>query len=98
MPAKTRFERILQEDSPDTIENTQPVKPKRKVRKKTQINKYPKGDTRNGLCEEHINVALYWLRMGLEGDPIRLNEECFPFIKKAVKDIEKHFKVLCPKD
>jgi hypothetical protein len=72
--------------------------PPKKNEKAQGVNKYPEGDTRNGLCEEHINVALYWLRMGLEGDPIRLNEECFPFIEKAVKDIEKQFKVLCPKD
>jgi hypothetical protein len=70
------------------------------LKKKTQVNKYPEGDTRNGLCKEHINVALFWLRMGLtsnEGLPLRMNQECFPLIKKAIKDIEKHFKPKPPR-
>jgi hypothetical protein len=57
--------------------------------------KYPKGDTRNGSCEEHINVALYWLRLGLDsnnGLPVRLNEECHPYVRRAIKEIKARFR------
>ena len=57
--------------------------------------KYPPGDHRNGPCDEHINVALSWLRIGLDsnnGLPVRLNEECHPYVRKAIKDIEASFK------
>jgi hypothetical protein len=60
---------------------------------KIGVTKYPEGDVRNGPCEEHINAALFFLRAGLEGEPIRLNEECHPIIRKAIKAIESHFKV-----
>lgn len=57
--------------------------------------KYPPKDHRNGPCDEHINVALNWLRLGLDsnnGLPVRLNKECHPHVRRAVKDIEARFK------
>ena len=66
--------------------------PQKKNTKPGVVNKYPEGDVRNGPCEEHINAALFFLRAGLDGEPIRLNEECHPIIRKAIKAIEKHFK------
>jgi hypothetical protein len=68
--------------------------PPKKNEKTGGVNKYPEGDVRNGPCEEHINAALYWLRMGLDsnnGLPLRLNEECHPIIRKAIKAIEAQF-------
>lgn len=56
---------------------------------------YPPGDTRNGPCEDHINVALYWLRVGLDsnnGLPVRMNAECYPYVQKAIDEIEARFK------
>lgn len=64
-----------------------------KTKKAQGVDKYPEGDIRNGPCEEHINAALFCLRAGLEGEPIRFNKECHPLIKKAIKAIESHFKV-----
>lgn len=58
--------------------------------------KYPPGDHRNGPCkEQHINVAINWLKLGLDsnnGLPVRLNEECHPYVRRAIKEIEARFK------
>ena len=55
-------------------------------------NKYPKGDVRNGPCSEDINAALFFLKAASSpGDPIRVDPECFPYIRRAIKDIKGKF-------
>jgi hypothetical protein len=64
-----------------------PIKFKRMAK-----NKYPKGDIRNGPCPEHINAALFFLKIGITpGDPVRIDPECFPYIRKAIKNIKGKF-------
>jgi hypothetical protein len=55
-------------------------------------NKYPKGAVRNGPCTEEINTALFFLKAASSsGDPIRVDPECFPYIRRAIKDIRGKF-------
>jgi hypothetical protein len=55
-------------------------------------NKYPKGDIRNGPYPEEINAALFFLKIGITpGDPVRIDPECFTYIRKAIKKIKSKF-------